>query len=105
MRKIMIMAAASMIAAICFGQVPDMTPPAEMKGFDWMVGEWTGTGTWSMEGMDPMQVAMTFKAEWDGQFLKQTAVNDFAGFMKMTETMMLGYDAKKEQYVSYSFTN
>ena len=105
MRKIMIMAAASMIASICFGQVPNMQPPAEMQGFGWMVGEWMDEGTWTMEGMDPMKVATSFKAEWDGQFLKQSAVNDFSGFMKMTETMMLGYDAAKKQYVSYSFTN
>jgi hypothetical protein len=105
MRKILLMAAASIVSAFCFGQTPDLAPPAEMKKFEWMVGEWASKSTWTMTGMPPMEVASTFKAEWDGQFLKQTAVSDFVGFMKMTESMYMGYDAKKGEYVSYAFTN
>ena len=105
MRKILLIAAASFISTVCFGQAIDMAPPAEMKKFDWMVGEWTSTSKWTMTGMEPMDVTSSFKAEWDGQFLKQAATSDFAGFTKMTETMMLGWDAKRGEYVSYAFTN
>jgi Protein of unknown function (DUF1579) len=105
MKKIMLMAAASIVSAFCFGQTPDMAAPVEMKKFDWMVGEWTTKSKWTMPGMEPMDVASSFKAEWDGQFLKQVASSEFVGFMKMTETMMLGYDASKGEYVSYAFTN
>lgn len=105
MRRMLLMAAASIVSAFCFGQTPELTAPTEMKKFDWMVGEWSSTSKWTMEGMAPMDVTSTFKAEWDGQFLKQSATSDFVGFMKMTETMMLGYDANKGEYVSYAFTN
>jgi len=105
MRRMLLMAAASIVSAFCFGQTPELAAPAEMKKFDWMVGEWTSTSKWTMEGMAPMDVTSTFKAEWDGQFLKQSATSDFAGVMKMTETMMLGYDPRAKEYVSHAFTN
>ena len=99
------MAAASVVSALCWGQVPDMSPSAEMQKWDWMVGEWTSTSTWNMPDVPEMGVETTMKVEWDGQFLRQTSVSDFDGFMKMTETMMFGYDPNKEKYHSTSFTN
>lgn len=105
MKRMLLMVAASIVSAFCFGQVPDMAPPAEMKKFDWMIGEWTSKGNWSMPGMPEMEVASKFTAAWDGQFLKQSATSDFGGGMVMTETMYLGFDASKGEYTSYSFTN
>ena len=105
MRKIFLMAAASIVSAACWGQVPDTSPPPEMMKWDWMVGEWTSSATWAMPDMPEMSVESTMKVEWDGQFLRHTSVSDFDGTMKMTETMMLGYDPYKEKYYSSSFTN
>lgn len=105
MRKILLVAAASIVSAFCFGQVPEFAPAAELKKFDWLVGDWESSAKWTMTGMDPMDVKSTIKAEWDGQFLKQVGTSDFAGFMKMTETMMLGYDPDKQEYTSWAFTN
>ena len=99
------MAAASVVSALCWGQMPDTSPAPEMMKFDWMVGEWTSTSTWNMPDAPEMNVESTMKVEWDGQFLRQTSVSDFDGFMKMTETMMFGYDPNKEKYHSTSFTN
>lgn len=99
------MAAASIISAFCWGQVPDMGPGPEMQKWDWMVGEWESSSTWNMPDMPEMNVEATMKVEWDGQFLRQTSVSDFEGMMKMTETMMFGYDPYKEKYHSTSFTN
>lgn len=105
MKKIMLTVAAAIVSSFCFGQDMNLAPPAEVKKFDWMVGEWTSTSKWTMPGMEPMDVTSSFKADWDGQFLRQTSVADFGGFMKMTETMYLGYDAGKGEYFSWAFTN
>ncbi len=99
------MAAASIVSAFCWGQAPDMSPPAEMMKLDWMVGEWESTSTWNMPDAPQMEVESTMKVEWDGQFLRHTSVSVFDGFMKMTETMMFGYNPYKEKYYSSSFTN
>ncbi|MCH7945677.1 MAG: DUF1579 family protein, partial [Armatimonadetes bacterium] len=39
------------------------------------------------------------------QVLRQTAVSEFEGMMRMTETMMLGYDPNTKRYFSSAFTN
>ncbi len=104
MKRMLLMVLASVVSAFCFGQVPDMAPPAEVKKFDWMIGEWTGKSSFTMPEMPPMDVTMSIKCEWDGQFMKQVAVNDF-GMIKMTETFYLGYDPESKKYVSYAFTN
>ena len=105
MRKILIFAAASIVAQACFGQTPDFAPSAEMKKLDFMVGEWTSVSTWSMEGMAPTKVTTSVKIAWDGQFLRQTTLSDYEGQFKMTETAMLGYDPAKKQYFSSAYTN
>ncbi|MCH7540120.1 MAG: DUF1579 family protein [Proteobacteria bacterium] len=104
MRKILLMAAASIISAFCWGQVPEMGPSDEIKKFDWMVGEWHSKTVWTMPGMGEVKVESNMRVEWDGQFLRQTAKIDFDG-MIMTELSMFGYDPYKEKYYSSSFTN
>jgi hypothetical protein len=100
----LLMVLASLVSAFCFGQEMDLAPPAEVKKFDWMLGDWTAKSTFVMPEMPAMDVTMSIKCEWDGQFLKQTAVNDF-GLMKMTETFYLGFDPESKKYVSFAFTN
>ena len=105
MRKIFLMAAASIVSAACWGQVPDLGPSPEMQKWNWMVGDWEASATWNMPDAPPMSVESTMKVEWDGQFLRHTSVSDFDGMMKMTETLMFGYDPFKEKYYSSAFTN
>ena len=105
MRKILLMAAASIVSAACWGQVPELGPGPEMQKWDWMVGEWESTSTWSMSGTPEMSVESTTKVEWDGQFLRSTSVSDFGGMMRMTETRMFGYDPKTKRYFSSAYTN
>lgn len=83
---------------------PGMAPHEELKKLDWMIGEWTGKLKWTMEGMEG-EGAMTYKCEWDGNFIKNSAVTDMAGMGKMTETAYLGWDEKNKQYVIHCFTN
>lgn len=104
MRRMILMVLASIVANLAFGQEMQMAPPAEVKKLDWMIGDWTSKATFTMPEMPPMDVTMTIRCEYDGQFLKQTVVNDFAG-MKMTETFYLGWDPTTKKYVSYAFTN
>ncbi len=105
MRKILLMAAASVVSALCWGQMPDTSPAPEMMKFDWLVGEWESTSTWAMPDVPEMSVETTMKVEWDGQFLRHTSVYVYAGFMNFTETLMLGYDPTTERYSSSAFTN
>lgn len=104
MRKILLIAAASLISALCWGQEFDLSPRPEVQKLDWLIGNWESSGVWSMEGME-MNVETTVKVEWDGQFLRHTTVSDFVGMMTMTETMMFGYDPAKEWYFSSAYTN
>jgi hypothetical protein len=98
------MVLASIVASLAFGQEMEMGPPAEIKKLDWMLGEWTTKTSFTMPEMGPMNVTMTVKCDYDGQFLRQTVINDFDG-IKMTETFYLGYDEATKKYVSYAFTN
>lgn len=86
-----------------FAQMPSLEPPAEVSALKWMVGEWTSKMHWTMEGQE-MDVDMTLKNEFEGQFLKQTSVTDMMG-MKFNEVGYLGYDKAKKKYFMYTFTN
>ena len=103
MRKILLIAAASIISALCWGQEFNLTPSPEVQKLDWLIGNWESSGVWTMEGI-VMNVDTTVKVEWDGKFLRHTTVSDF-GMMKMTETMMFGYDPAKEWYFASAYTN
>lgn len=80
-----------------------MEAPAEIKKLGWMVGEWTGTIKMNMQGME-FESQSTMKNEFEGQFLKSASVMDMMG-MKMTETMYMGWNAAKNRYESYAFSN
>ncbi|MCH8273975.1 MAG: hypothetical protein IH851_04225 [Armatimonadetes bacterium] len=97
----------SVLCVIAFGtataQVPETGPPAELKELDWMIGEWTGSWNWIMEGMEgPMTDAI--KVEWEGQFMKTTSNSEFMG-VKMTDVSYLAWDAKQKKLASWTFTN
>ena len=90
--------------ASAFGaQEPTMAPPPELKKLQFLVGEWTGKMKWSMPGMTEAS-DMPFKVEWEGQFLKTTSTMTMAG-MSMVETAYIGWDAKRKDYTSWTFTN
>ncbi len=88
-----------MVAA--FGQ--DMSPPKEVTSLGWMVGTWTGSGKIAFGGHEA-EITSKMKVSFDGQFLKIASEDDSSGF-KMTKTEMIGWDAKKSEYISYTFTN
>ena len=92
------------LAKAGFAQMPDLDAGPEVKKLDWLIGDWTATSTWTMEGMDPMEVEIEYSAKWDGKFISQSTVTDFV-FFKMTETMLLGWDPDKKRYSSWAFTN
>lgn len=102
MKKLVAFLGFACAAVASYGQMPDLTPPAELKFFDFMKGSWTGTMKWSYGA--EMEVPTTLKVESEGQFLKMTNEMDMAG-MKMTEVQYVGWDAAKKQFVSYAFTN
>ena len=104
MKRTILIFAAAIATSSAWAQMPELEPSPELKKMSWMMGEWSGTGTFVIPDVPEMDVTISFKAEWDGQFLKQTAINDF-GMMQMTETMLLGYDPDKAEYVSYGFSN
>lgn len=90
------------ICGISFAQ-PSMEPPAEIKKFAWMNGDWAGDVHWSMEGQE-MDSKMTMKISFEGQFQKVSTVTDMQG-MKMTEEAYMGWDAKSKKYKMWTFTN
>ncbi len=104
MKRILISLMFATAATTAFAQqMPDLTPPAELKKLDWMIGTWTGTMPMDMEGMKFDSVG-TMKIDMDGKFMRTVSVMDMMG-MKMTESMFLGYDSAKKQYVSWAYTN
>ena len=81
----------------------ELEPPKEIKALGWMVGSWSGGGKMSFGGQ-VTELETTMKVSFDGQFLKAVSTDKSSGFT-MTKTTMTSWDAKKSQYVSYSFTN
>ncbi|MCB8932096.1 MAG: DUF1579 domain-containing protein [Fimbriimonadaceae bacterium] len=92
-----------LVCALANSQVPDMGPAPELKKFEWMVGNWSGTMKMSMEGME-MEGKMTHHAEWSGPFLRGTSKWEMEGFT-MNEEFFMGWDPEKGKYSSYTFTN
>lgn len=97
----------SVLCVMAFGaataQMPEMGPPAELKKLDWMIGEWTGSVNWTMEGMEG-EMTHNLKHEWEGQFMKMTATGEMMG-MTFTEVSYLAWDAKEKKLVSWTFTS
>jgi hypothetical protein len=102
MRTLTLLAAVA-LCATSFSQVPDLNPPAELKKLDWIVGGWSGQADFNFGGME-MSVKTKMTVSYDGQFLKSVVLNDY-GMLQVTETMYLGWDGTKGEYVSWAFTN
>ena len=96
-----LMTAAAFLTA--HAQVPNMEPPVAINELKWMSGTWEGKGSFSAQGME-MDYTVSMTCSIDGQFLKTYSVNDF-GVMKMSETMYIGWEEAKKEYVGYAFTN
>ena len=91
------------LSSIAFAQLPKAEPGEEMKKLAWQVGSWSGNVKWTMPGMEG-DSTMTWKAEWEGPFLKSTSVMVVGG-EKMTETSFMTYDVGSKKYVIWTFTN
>ncbi len=81
----------------------EMGPPKEVTALGWMVGTWTASGKIAFGGQET-DITSSMTVSFDGYFLKTVSVDKSAGF-KMTKTVMIGWDAAKSQYESYTFTN
>lgn len=80
-----------------------VTAAKEIRDLGWMVGTWSGSGKVSFGGRQ-MEIATTMMVSFDGHFLKTVSEDKSSGFT-MTKTTMTGWDARKHQFVSYTFTN
>lgn len=81
-------------------EVPVPKPVADLA---WMLGTWSGKGTIAFGGRETA-IESTTTIGFDGQFLKLVSADASGGFT-MTKTVMVGWDASKSRYDSYSFTN
>jgi len=81
----------------------DMSAPKEVKDLGWMVGTWSGSGKIAFGGQET-EITSSITFSFDGQFLKAVSTDKSSGFT-MTKTAMIGWDAAKSEYVSYTFTN
>lgn len=97
------MTAALFLVTIVSAFAQDPSPPKEVSDLAWMVGTWSGSGNISFGG-HAVAITSTMTVSFDGQFLKTVSVDESSG-SKLTKTSMLGWDAAKGQYISYSFTN
>jgi hypothetical protein len=91
--------------AACGMSMAQMTvqPSPELKKLDYLVGEWTTEGDFTMMGAT-MPIKISTKVVWDGAFLRQESRNELSEGT-MTETYMMGYDAEKSRYFSTVYTN
>lgn len=79
------------------------TPPEELKKLSWMLGEWEGTFSWTMPGMEG-DMAMQLKCEMDGMFLRQTSKMEMQGALA-TESAFLGWNGIEKRWDMWTFTN
>lgn len=76
--------------------------PNQVTDLGWMVGTWSGSGKFTFGGQE-MDLSSTMVFSFEGQFLKSVTTTEM-GAMKMDETMMMGWNEPKKEYVSYTFT-
>jgi hypothetical protein len=81
----------------------DYGPPQQVKDLGWMVGTWSGSGKIAFGGHE-VEITSTMTVSFDGQFLKAVSADKSAGSI-LTKTTMTGWEPKKSEYISYTFTN
>lgn len=91
------------LSAVAAHSQTEMKPVPQIEKLSWMLGKWSGTVHWTMEGME-MDAPMSFDNVMDGQFIRSTSAMEIMG-MKMTETGFTGWDDKAGAYKSWTFTN
>jgi hypothetical protein len=98
-----LLSATLLIVSIIPAFAQDLNPPKQITDLKWMVGSWSGTGQISFGGHST-PITSTYTGSFDGQFLKLTSIDTSSG-SHLTKTTMMGWDANKHEYVSYTFTN
>lgn len=88
-------------AVVCQAQFA--SPAPEIQKLSWMVGTWTSSGEFNVQGS-----AMDYTAEWtvsmEGPFIKTTNSQKLAGF-ELKETSYISWDPTKKEYLMTSYTN
>ena len=95
--------AALFLAALVSVLAQDYGPPKQIKDLSWMLGTWSGTGKIEFGGHS-VNITSSMTVSFDGQFLKAVS-SDKSAESTLTKTTMTGWDTKKNEYVSYTFTN
>lgn len=101
MKRLLI--AALFVAAMVSVLAQDLAPPKQVQDLGWAVGTWSGAGKIAFGGHE-VEIASTMTVSFDGQFLKEVSTDKSAG-STLTKTTMTGWEAAKNRYVSYTFTN
>jgi hypothetical protein len=80
-------------------------PDPALKRLEPLVGRWSMTG--HMVGSDEENIVGEAHYEWmpGGFFLKQHVKLDFAGFVQIDSTEMIGYDPETGAFASHVFSN
>ena len=79
-------------------------PPKEIADLSWMVGTWSGTGKNVYDGKEtPFTTSMTVSRY--GQTIQAVSTLTPPNGVELILTRMIGWDAVKRQYVSYTFSN
>jgi hypothetical protein len=91
------------LTIILLAHAQDPGTPQQVKDLSWMVGTWSGSGKIAFGGHE-VDITSTMTVSFDGQFLRETSIDKSAG-SALTKTTMTGWDAAKNQYISYTFTN
>lgn len=98
-----LLAAVLFLAPMVFGAAQDYGPPKQVKDLGWMVGAWSGSGKIAFGGHE-VEITSSMTVSFDGQFLKEVSIDKSAG-STLTKTTMTGWEPKKGEYISYTFTN
>lgn len=98
-----LLTAALLMASMVSVFAQDLAPPQQVKDLAWMIGTWSGTGKIAFRGHE-VEITSTMTISFEGQFLKSISSDKSAG-STLTKTTMTGWEPKKGEYISYTFTN
>jgi hypothetical protein len=81
------------------------TPDPALRRLDPLVGRWTMRG--NLVGSEDENIVGEASYEWmpGGFFLRQHVQLDFAGFVQIDSTEMIGYDPESGSFPSHVFSN